>query len=66
MKLVVATLTGRTDVPFDEGSDYVVGHKNVRMMLDQEGRPAPSWAWVSPRVLREIDQYVETLLLAQT
>lgn len=65
MKLVVASLTGRADVPFDEGSDYVVGHKNVRITLDQEGRPAPSWSRVSPAVLREIDQYVEALRRVQ-
>mgnify|MGYP001791588261 CR=1 FL=1 len=64
MKLVGATLTAPHDVPFDEGSTYVVGHKNVRIMLDQEGRPAPSWSWVGPAVLGEIDRYVETLLWA--
>jgi hypothetical protein len=65
MNLVVASLTGRTDVPFDGGSDYVISHKNIRIMLDQEGRPTRSWGRVSPAVLSEIDQYVETLLRAQ-
>jgi hypothetical protein len=64
MKLLVASPTGRTDVSFHEGSDYVVRHKNGRTMLYQEGRPAPSWSRVSPAVLREIDQYVEALLCA--
>jgi len=65
MKLLVASPTGRPDVSFDERSDYVLSHKNVRNMLYQEGRPAPSWSRVSPAVLREIDQYVEALLCAQ-
>jgi|GEM_PF-1130467 len=65
MKLDVASLTGRTRSSFDEGSDYLVSHKNVRKMLYQKGRPDPSWSWVSPAVLREIDQYVEVLSCAQ-
>jgi hypothetical protein len=65
MKPVVASLTGRADVSFDEGSDYIVSHKNGRNMLYQEGRPAPSWSRVGPAVLREIDQYVEALLCTQ-
>jgi len=61
MTLRVESRTDRTGLAFHEGSDYVVRHKNVRKMLYQEGRPSPSWPWVSPGVLREIDQYVEAL-----
>ena len=64
MTLLLQSPTGRTDVAFDEGSDYVIRHKNVRKMLYQEDRPDPHWSWVSPAVLREIDQYVEALLCA--
>jgi hypothetical protein len=65
MTLLVASPTGRPVVAFDERSGYVVTHQNVRRVLFQDGRPAPSWSRVSPAVLREIDQYVEALLCAQ-
>lgn len=64
MTILLQSRTGRTDLAFHEGSDYVVRSKNERKMLYQEGGPAPSWSWVSPGVLREIDQYVEALLCA--
>jgi hypothetical protein len=57
MKLNVASRLGRADVSYHDTSAYEATHKGALNILGK-GRPAASWARVSPAVLGEIDQYV--------
>ena len=60
MKLSDGSLIGRADVRCNDTSGYEATHKGALNILEK-GRPASTWARVSPAVLGEIDQYVNAL-----
>jgi hypothetical protein len=60
MKLSDASLIGPSDVRCNDTSGYEATHQGALNILEK-GRPASTWARVSPAVLGEIDQYVHAL-----
>jgi hypothetical protein len=60
MKLVDATLRSRANLSHRDTDGYEATHRGALNPLEK-GRPTATWAWVSPAVLGEIDQYVHAL-----
>jgi hypothetical protein len=58
MKRIVSSLFSRAHVSHHGRSGHGLIYVGPLSIFDQEGWPTPTWSWVGPVVLCDIDEYV--------